>query len=106
VGSEFKQNSASGYGAGIAIGDGASLNASQSTFTSNGAAACSSSRPQVSYGFLAGSLLRGLPCCPAARPLLAALRSLATKCCAACVCAVCNLGCLRLPEPNRILAFF
>lgn len=47
VGSQFSQNSASGYGAGIAVGDGASLNASQSLFAANGASSCASSRPVV-----------------------------------------------------------
>lgn len=37
MGSSFEMNSASEYGAGIAVGDGAALNVSQSTFAWNGA---------------------------------------------------------------------
>jgi hypothetical protein len=47
LGCEFKQNSAAEYGAGIALGDGTSLEVMQSMFTQNGVTDCPSSQPPV-----------------------------------------------------------
>jgi hypothetical protein len=67
LGCEFKQNSASEYGAGIALGDGTSLEVMQSMFTQNGVTDCPSSQPPVvstehrGHGGMRPALLHLLP---------------------------------------------
>jgi hypothetical protein len=57
-GCEFSRNGASGQGAGVALTDGAALDASQSRFVSNGAAPCSAGRPRVRLVEAGPALLR------------------------------------------------